>query len=483
MRYRLPGFGLGLIRRHGAGALHHKDRPVSAKTFFSRHSKNQSQGIAWGRVAVALAGFMLLSALVAWVLSLRSEIAPIARPAPDSFSISQVQRGARLAAVGDCVVCHTAEGGKPFAGGRALATPFGTLYATNLTPDEGTGMGNWSLDAFRRAMREGVARNGEHLYPALPYEHFHKVNDDDLAAIYAFLMTRGAVEQRAPPNELIPPLGFRPLLAGWKMLFLRNEPFRPEPARSAEWNRGGYLAEGLGHCGGCHTPRNVLGAEQWTAGLAGGLAEGWDAPALDAKNPSAARWNADALYRYLREGAHPEHGVAVGPMGPVAHALGQASPEDVRAIAVYIEERMHPAGAASAIASPPSSSLPTQPRTSVENNDVAARIQPLGSTVFAGACAGCHATGASMLRAGRAGMSDLTALQSDSARNAVMAILAGLRTPTTDERPLMPAYGETLSDAQIAAVAAYVRARYTDRPPWPDLERTVAKVRKDRSSP
>lgn len=479
MTHRLPGFGLGRIRQLGV-ALHHKDRHVSVKTIFSRRSPTQPRGIAWARLAAALVGLVLLSAIGAWALSLRSEIAPIARPAPDSFSSEQVQRGARLAAVGDCVVCHTAEGGKPFAGGRALATPFGTLYATNLTPDERTGMGHWSLDAFRRAMREGVARNGEHLYPALPYEHFHKIDDEDLAAIYAFLMTRGAVEQRAPRNELIPPLGFRPLLAGWKMLFLRNEPFRPVPARSAEWNRGGYLVEGLGHCGGCHTPRNVLGAEQWKTPFAGGLAEGWDAPALDATNPAADRWNADALYRYLREGAHPEHGVAVGPMGPVAHALGQAAPEDVRAIAVYIDERMHPAGAPSSASLPPQHALP---RPIVENIDLAARVQPLGSTVFAGACAGCHATGASMLRAGRAGMADLTALKSDSARNAVMAILSGLRTPTTDERPLMPAYGDTLSDAQIAAVAAYARARYTERPPWPDLERTVAKVRKDRSSP
>lgn len=461
----------------------HKERPVSAKTFFFRHSKGQPVGIAWKRVSGALAGIALLSALGAWVLSLRSEIAPIARPAPDSFPVSQVRRGAQLAAVGDCVVCHTAEGGKPFAGGRALATPFGTLYATNLTPDEATGMGSWSLDAFRRAMREGVARNGAHLYPALPYEHFHKVNDEDLAAIYAFLMTRDAVQQHAPPNELIPPLGFRPLLAGWKMLFLRNEPFTPVPARSAEWNRGGYLVEGLGHCGGCHTPRNALGAEQWSAGLAGGLAEGWDAPALDARNPSASRWNADALYGYLREGAHPQHGVAVGPMGPVAHALGQATPEDVRAIAIFIESQMHPAGVASAPGPAPSATSPMQARPTFENIELAARMQPLGSTVFAGACAGCHASGASMLRAGRAGMSDLTALHSDSARNAVMAILAGLHAPTTDERPLMPAYGDTLSDAQIAAVAAYARVRYTDRPAWPDLERTVAKVRKDRSSP
>lgn len=430
--------------------------------------------------ALPVAGLLLAFALLlAWALTLRREIAPAEPPLPQRFTALQVQRGARLAAVGDCIVCHTSDKGEPFAGGRPLATPFGTLYATNITPDAATGIGQWSAEAFRRAMREGVSRDGRHLYPALPYEHFSKVSDADLADLYAYLMTRQAVHAVQPPNALVPPLGFRPLLAGWKFLFVKEAPFSPDPSRTTEWNRGAYLVEGLGHCGGCHTPRNILGAEQWARPLAGGVAEGWDAPPLDAGNPAAVRWNAATLYQYLREGAHPAHGVAGGPMGPVAHGLGQAAPEDVRAIAVYIEHRMH-AGAAQPRTSTAAGAAPDSQDARAE---AAARAYPVGATIFSGACAGCHGAGAPMLLAGRAGLQHLTALQSGTADNALLAILQGLRAPTLDRGPLMPPFAETLGDAQIAAVAAYVRARFTDRPPWPDLERSVARARKETSLP
>ena len=245
-----------------------------------------------------------------------------------------------MAAIGDCVVCHTATGGIPFAGGRPLATPFGTLYSTNITPDPDTGIGQWSAEAFRRAMTHGIARDGSHLYPALPYEHYTHVAPADLDAIYAFLMTRPAQNAGSPANKLIFPLNFRPLLAGWKLLFLHPGLVPTDPGRSADWNRGAYLVEGLGHCGGCHTPRNIAGGEESGRPFAGGVAEGWNAPALDDGNASPVPWTVDSMVAYLRSGAEEEHGVAGGPMGPVAHGLSELPEAEVRAIATYVVSRM-----------------------------------------------------------------------------------------------------------------------------------------------
>ncbi|MGZ5905777.1 MAG: c-type cytochrome, partial [Reyranella sp.] len=179
-----------------------------------------------------------------------------------TFDPAIVARGEKLAYVGNCADCHTAQGGRPFAGGRPLETPFGTVFTTNITPDPETGIGRWSRKAFVRALREGVALNGDLLYPAFPYDHFTHASDADIDALYAFLMTRPAVQARAPANRLKEPFGFRPLIAGWNLLFLHKGPLAEDPSQSAEWNRGRSLAEGLAHCGGCHTPRNELGAER-----------------------------------------------------------------------------------------------------------------------------------------------------------------------------------------------------------------------------
>ena len=226
-------------------------------------------------VIVVIAGGA--AAALAW----RPTIEPVPRPAAASFDPALVKRGGELAAIGDCATCHTAPGGRAFAGGLALPTPFGTIYSTNITPDEQTGIGAWSEEAFRRALWEGVDRGGRHLYPAFPYDHFTLIDERDVSALYAFLMTREPVTAPAPANKLPFPLNFRPLLAGWKLLFLHTGRFQPDPNQSAEWNRGAYLARGLAHCGACHTPRNAFGARKKDRAFAGGEAEGWTAYALD----------------------------------------------------------------------------------------------------------------------------------------------------------------------------------------------------------
>jgi mono/diheme cytochrome c family protein len=236
-------------------------------------------------------------------------------PEPVGFDSATVQRGAGLAAVGDCASCHTAAFGAPYAGGVALRTPFGTIHGTNITPDPDTGIGRWSEAAFVRAMREGVDREGKQLYPAFPYDHFTHASDDDLHALYAFVMTRDPVHAPNVANALRFPFGFRPLIAGWKLLFLKRGP-EPvvDPIQSATWNRGAYLVRSLGHCGACHTPRNALGAEERSREFAGGVAEGWYAPALDEHSPSPLPWSVDELAEYLRTGIAGDHAIAGGPM-------------------------------------------------------------------------------------------------------------------------------------------------------------------------
>lgn len=394
-------------------------------------------------------------------------IATVVQPDPRAFPVTLIQRGATLAMIGDCIVCHTAERGVPYAGGRPLATPFGTLYATNITPDQATGIGLWSFAAFRRAMREGIARDGSHLYPALPYEHFTHVTDGDLAALYAFLMTRRAIRAPAPRNELIFPLGFRPLLAGWNLLFLHQGPFVPNPGESAEWNRGAYLVEGLGHCGGCHTPRNLAGGEERDRAFAGGVAEGWNAPALDPSNRSPHRWTVQSLYTYLRTGIDAEHSAAAGPMGPVSHDLSSVPEADVRAIAVYVASLMRHGRDDDGGTGP------------VDLEKKAADAHPSGAALFAGACGGCHGQGSPMVSQGRPSLSLVSAIQEDDPRNMLQAILQGMLPTAGTPGPYMPAFSNSLNDGQIAEIAAYLRTRYSTRGPWPKLEAAAMAARRE----
>ncbi|MGV8935861.1 MAG: c-type cytochrome [Allorhizobium sp.] len=431
--------------------------------------------IARPLIVYGIAGFglaALIGLCSAAFIVYEPEIDAVGRPSPESFEPALVLRGAQMASVGDCVVCHSSDGGRPFAGSKALPTPFGTLYSDNITPDEKTGIGNWSFPAFQRAMTQGVARDGSHLYPALPYEHFTHVDDDDLKAIYAFLMTRQPVQETQPANDLLPGLGFRPLLAGWKFLFLRETDFKPDATQGAEWNRGKYLVDGLGHCGGCHTPRNLLGAEDHSADLQGGVAEGWIAPAFDASNPSAKRWDTASLFEYLKSGVVKGHSAAAGPMGPVAEGLSRVEDADVHAISVYINSRMHPQNAL----------YPATAAQAVAEDHVASTVtDPVfrhAGQLFTAACGGCHEPGAPMEVAGRPPLSSVSDVLMDDPRNAIQAVLHGI-TPLSGKGPYMPAFTDMLTDQQIADLLAYVRSRFADQPVWPDLAAKVSAIRKE----
>jgi len=422
----------------------------------------------WATASALIAGGIgVIAGLMGW----RSTIAPVTLSAP-VYSQATIERGRALAAIGDCAVCHTTPGGTPNAGGRAMETPFGTIYTTNLTPDADTGLGRWSFSAFQRAMREGISRDGHHLYPAFPYTAFAKTSDDDLQALYAYFMSLPAVRAPTPEAELKFPFGLRPLMAGWNALFHDPAPMQPARQQSAEWNRGAYLVNGLGHCGACHTPRNALGAEQGgSAFLSGAMVEGWEAPALTSRSLAAVPWNADALYRYLRNGHSPRHGVAGGPMAEVVRELAAVPDDDIRAMATYLASFNPAASDAEASA---------QAQRAVATA-AAGRGQLLGPAqrMFDGACAACHHDGNGPTLLGVNTPLALNGnLTSERPDNLLRTILDGVREPASREIGFMPAFRDALDDAQIAELAGYMRARFAPQAPaWKDLPQSVARVR------
>lgn len=408
---------------------------------------------------------------------------------PQSFDAGTVERGARLAAVGDCSSCHTAGNGRPYAGGVPLHTPFGTIHGTNITPDPETGIGGWSESAFVRAMREGIARDGTHLYPAFPYDHFTHTTDDDLHALYAYLMTRDPVRASNRDNDVRFPFSIRPLVAGWNALYLRKSAFRPDPSRSAEWNRGAYLVQSLGHCGSCHSPRNALGAERQDAELAGGEAQGWYVPALNAASPSPLPWTVEHLETYLRTGIVRDHAIAGGPMQEVVGSLGRASADDVRAIAVYIESTMGPvtgdrearaSAARRRAAQGPLANVTADDRqfaASSGNGNGNAGLAQLGARVYDDACAACHDLGRTESSSGALRLPLAVAVYDPDPRSLLRIVRDGIAPLPGQAGRWMPAFGSTLSDEQLVALLTYLRAAAAEAPPWRDLPKAVRETK------
>ncbi|WP_158814552.1 molybdopterin cofactor-binding domain-containing protein, partial [Methylocapsa sp. S129] len=410
-----------------------------------------------------------LTGLATIAMPIRPSIAPIQRPDPSAYSAATIEQGRRLAALGACATCHTAPGGMAYAGGLALETPFGTVTTTNITPDPETGIGAWSYPAFERAMREGIHRDGSHLYPAFPYPSFAKTSDADLQALYAFLMSRPAVSHANAGTRLAFPFNIRPLMAGWNLLFNRPGVVEPDQARSALWNRGRYLVDGLGHCGACHSPRNALGAERGGASyLAGGLAEGWDAPALTRLSEAPLPWNEDELFAYLRTGSSHHHGAASGPMAPVIEELKTLPEADIRAMAVYLASFNDPL---------PFAEIETRADGIVASTGSDAHPMTSGAArLYDGACASCHETGRGALTVSDAqplGLSTKLVLQRPD--NFVRVVLDGVEKSS---HGAMPGFGNVLDDRQLADLVRYARERFaSEKPPWDGIEETIAHLR------
>ena len=412
-------------------------------------------------VAVAVFVILALGGLAwAWMPA----IAPISANERPSVDEQTYRRGAELAAIGDCNDCHVGDSGKAYAGGRPIPTPFGTIYSSNITPDMETGIGSWSEAAFQRAIRDGVDREGRHLYPAFPYDHFTKTTNDDIHALYAFLMSQPAVRNTVPGNKLAFPINFRPILAGWKILFFREGPLGKEDGKSEEWNRGRYLVEGLGHCGSCHTPRNIFGAEEQSSPYQGGVAEGWDAPPLGSNPILHRKWTADELTEYLSTGWHPLHGAAAGPMAGVTYNLAAAAPRDVRAIAVYTADLSAQSGGADKAAAP---------KDAKQLAGTFSEIIP----IFTGACAKCHDDKIGVGPSRAISLSLSSAIREPGSANTVRVILEGIHPQPGFGGAYMPAFGSMFTDQQIASLAEYVRARYSDLPQWTDVREEVARAR------
>jgi mono/diheme cytochrome c family protein len=418
------------------------------------------------RILAAVGIVLLVGLAAAFLLMWRPAIAPVSPPAATSFDAQTRDAGARVVALGDCIVCHTARGGKPFAGGLPLATPFGTIYATNITPDPETGIGNWSLEAFTRALRDGVARDGHLLYPAFPYIHFTRMSDGDIAAAYAYLMTREPVNATAPANDLIFPLNFRPPLAFWNLLFLHAGPRAPDASKDAQWNRGKLLVDGLGHCASCHSPLNLIGGEKAGHAFDGGVVDGWEAPALNALGAAPKPWTQDQLAMYLRSGRASQHGAAAGPMLPVTRDLATVPETDVQAIAAYIMSIQKP--------QPPAVDVPPDSRSA--DSPAVQR----GAVLFAASCAQCHGLNAPMQSIGeRPTLAFSTAVNAAMPRNAIQMMLSGNGWHGEDSENYMPGFSQIYDDQQIADLASYIRATYSRHGPWQDLDTMAARIRKE----
>lgn len=430
-------------------------------------------------IGVLLAVFFI--GLSFFALAWRPSIAPIAPPAPESFPADLVAKGEALSAIGHCAACHTQPGGQPFAGGYALHTPFGIIYGDNISPDPETGIGAWSFEAFTRAMREGVARDGSHLLPAFPYYAFTKLSDDDLKALYAYLMTRPAVSNTVPANTIPGPLKIRPLQEGWKVLFFRSGRFKANPSKSAEWNRGAYLANALSDCAGCHTPRNSLGSEESRHPYAGSLVEGWIAPSLTDTNPSPVPWTQQELFTYLRTGVTPLHGATGNTMTLVIRgglALPVVPDSDIRSIALYFSEMDHATARGSDIEAATRAALATSYLGSMQEHDPDADI-------YASACMSCHYNRAPTPLTARPELALNTSLTLSEPTNFIQVVLNGVSTTETDNNTegaagqVMPSYDSSLTDSVIARLAAYLRRTRTKLPPWNDLEKKVAAIRRE----
>jgi nicotinate dehydrogenase subunit B len=418
----------------------------------------------------ALAAATLLGAAVAASFLASGGEVTAAAPAQGRPVVDQalLERGEALARLGNCEVCHSAQGGKPYAGGHAVVTPFGRIYSTNITPDRETGIGAWSFEDFRRAMREGVRRNGEHLYPAFPYTQFAKTTDRDLEALYAWLRTVPEVKAANRTNELSFPFNQRALLAGWKWLFHDASPFNPVAGRSEQWNEGAYYVASVGHCGACHSPRNRLGGERRGESLAGGWAGDYFSPAISAKAKPVLQWTEKAMLDYLVDGRHPHHGIAAGPMQLVVDQLAKLPESMVEAMAHYLTDGASEARDQARILKEAQQREFVPGRQQHPPDTLLGR----GEAVFAKSCSNCHRAGSSSTP-----LALTTSVTGPDPRTLIRLTLDGIRPPEGSPDKSMPKFS-SLSDEDLTVLVLYMRDRFAPGAGDGDVARLVVEARR-----
>ncbi len=419
-------------------------------------AENAASGNTHGRrrlarvAGLALLIIALLGALLVW-LNLRGEQGVHAyghggwsgaRETPTAL----IERGAYLARVGNCAGCHTAAGGAEYAGGRGLPTSFGALYTSNLTPDKESGLGLWTAQDFWRAMHNGRSREGRLLYPAFPYDSYTHVTRADSDALFAYLQSLPAVRAQVPRHALDFPYGWQGSLAVWRALFFTPQDWQDRPQKAAAWNRGAYLAQGLGHCAACHAPRNGMGAS--SQAMSGGFVAGqaWYAPSLLDPGEAGVRAGQESAWVQLLQTGSGPSGSALGPMAEVvARSTQHWQPQDLQALASYLQEQ----GAA---AGPPRSRPAAAP---VPSGQMA-----LGRAIYERQCAVCHGAEGQGTPGAFPALAGNASVTLAEPRNLLLVLLEGGYPPSTRQQPQphgMPPFGHVLSDAQVAAVASYVR--------------------------
>lgn len=377
------------------------------------------------------------------------------QPAPVTDAAAQLALGKYLVRAGNCMGCHTSRGGAPYAGGRAIPTPFGTLYAPNITPDQATGLGNWSGEDFWRALHNGKSRDGRFLYPAFPYPNYTEVSRDDAQAMYAYLRSLAPVRQVNRAHALRFPFDQRWLLAGWRTLYFKPGVYQAEAAKSVEWNRGAYLVRGLGHCSACHANRNVLGASQRPGDLAGGLipVQNWYAPSLTADAETGlGHWSASDLQALLQTGVSRQSAV-YGPMAEVVGAsLQYLSNADIAAMTAYLQDL-------------PQTRTPHLSQRLLPKPANASFLKA-GAKLYRQHCADCHGSDGKDQGVAYPPLAGNHSLLLESSVNPIRIVLNGGFAPSTAGNPRpygMPPFAPFLDDGEVAAVVSYIRNAWGNR--------------------
>ena len=402
----------------------------------------------WGILVIILT----LAVLAVW-----GTLAALSPPALVDDAVSTtptpelIDKGRYLAAAGNCASCHTGPEGVPYAGGHAFHTPFGTIYSTNITSDEETGIGLWTEAQFKRAMHEGVDADGRHLYPVLPYQSYTKVSDEDVSAIFAYLRTLQRESYVPPENEMKFPFGWRALMGAWKAMYLETGRFEPDPLQSADWNRGAYLVEGLSHCGACHTPRNALGSEKRLEAFSGatyldeveqGMTRLWAAVNLTSAPAGLGPWSVEDLAKYLKTG-HSQRAGTFGPMNKViVNSTSRLTDEDIGAMAVYLK------------------SLPAMDRN--EPQKLSSDERQEGEHVYSIHCATCHLPTGLLNDKGPPVADSAVVLAPDPA-TLINVILYGAVVPEPEPEGAwesMEGFELKLDDEEVAALANYMRTSW-----------------------
>ncbi len=359
---------------------------------------------------------------------------------------SQVERGRYLATVGDCAACHTSsvQGSKPYAGGVALETPFGLLLGANITPDPDTGIGKWTFDDFQRAMSHGIGHDGVRLYGAMPFTAYTKVTREDNRAIWEYLQTLQPVHNTVTSNQLPFPFNIRTSLIVWNWLNFDQGAFIPDLKKSADWNRGAYIVAGLGHCGTCHTPKNLLGGDKDSQYLYGGVVEGWMAPDITVnRHTGIGKWTIDDITAYLKDGMN-RYDMASGPMAEeVKNSSNRWTDADLKAVAVYLKDSGHDSG-----------SQAPEPIKANDSSMIA------GQAIYADRCSACHTPNGKGEEGLFPRLADSPLIVSSNATSLIHVVLAGSRPVDTDAAPTapgMPSFAGNLSDADVANVLTYIR--------------------------